>query len=205
MKATVDKNTCIGCGLCASDCPEVFSMNDDLRAGKDGEARRANPLVPHEREGHVAVADYLEIGGANGAAADDVLHPPVVGAAALLPGRIPGGTSSGDGPRRRRRSSRSPPHRVGRFRPAARWSACSPRPCPGSRRRSCRPRCRRRASVPRDRGVLPAPGRRSESCSTSPGCRGGSTSSTRGRFWTGTRCSTPTSRGCCTWTARSFP
>jgi ferredoxin len=29
MKATVDKNTCIGCGLCASDCPDVFSMNDD--------------------------------------------------------------------------------------------------------------------------------------------------------------------------------
>ena len=29
MKAAVDKNTCIGCGLCAADCPEVFSMNDD--------------------------------------------------------------------------------------------------------------------------------------------------------------------------------
>jgi ferredoxin len=29
MKATVDKSLCIGCGLCASDCPAVFAMNDD--------------------------------------------------------------------------------------------------------------------------------------------------------------------------------
>ena len=32
MKAIVDKNTCIGCGLCASDCPAVFSMIDDTIA-----------------------------------------------------------------------------------------------------------------------------------------------------------------------------
>lgn len=25
----VDKNTCIGCGACASICPEVFEMGDD--------------------------------------------------------------------------------------------------------------------------------------------------------------------------------
>ena len=29
MKAKVDENTCIGCGLCESTCPEVFKMNDD--------------------------------------------------------------------------------------------------------------------------------------------------------------------------------
>ena len=29
MKAHVDKDTCIGCGLCTSICPEVFSMDDD--------------------------------------------------------------------------------------------------------------------------------------------------------------------------------
>lgn len=29
MKAVVDKETCIGCGLCPSICPEVFSMDDD--------------------------------------------------------------------------------------------------------------------------------------------------------------------------------
>lgn len=26
---TVDQDACIGCGACASICPDVFSMNDD--------------------------------------------------------------------------------------------------------------------------------------------------------------------------------
>jgi len=29
MKARVDQDTCIGCGLCPSMCPEVFDMKDD--------------------------------------------------------------------------------------------------------------------------------------------------------------------------------
>lgn len=29
MKAVVDKDLCIGCELCASICPEVFTMDDD--------------------------------------------------------------------------------------------------------------------------------------------------------------------------------
>lgn len=32
MKAHVDKDTCIGCGVCPSVCPEVFQMDDDGKA-----------------------------------------------------------------------------------------------------------------------------------------------------------------------------
>jgi len=35
----VNKETCIGCGACASVCPDVFEMNDDgkanIKAGAD--------------------------------------------------------------------------------------------------------------------------------------------------------------------------
>ena len=29
MRAKVDKDACVGCGLCEGICPEVFKMNDD--------------------------------------------------------------------------------------------------------------------------------------------------------------------------------
>ena len=32
MKATIDREGCISCGLCTSTCPEVFRMADDGRA-----------------------------------------------------------------------------------------------------------------------------------------------------------------------------
>ena len=34
MKAIVDEETCIGCGLCAETCPEVFEMVDDKARAK---------------------------------------------------------------------------------------------------------------------------------------------------------------------------
>jgi len=42
MKTNVDKELCIGCGLCESICPDVYEMNDD-----DKSEVKVNP-VPSE-------------------------------------------------------------------------------------------------------------------------------------------------------------
>ncbi|MGL4800300.1 MAG: ferredoxin [Cellulosilyticaceae bacterium] len=44
MKAIVNQDVCIGCGLCAATCPEVFSMGDD------GLAKAINDDIPDEHE-----------------------------------------------------------------------------------------------------------------------------------------------------------
>jgi ferredoxin len=36
--ATVDKDTCIGCGACVSICPDGFEMGNDGKAQVKGEA-----------------------------------------------------------------------------------------------------------------------------------------------------------------------
>ncbi len=53
MKATVDQAACIGCGLCANDCPEVFEMNADkaivkgpVPAGKEDACKNAAANCP---------------------------------------------------------------------------------------------------------------------------------------------------------------
>lgn len=45
MKAHIDRDGCISCGLCASICPKVFRMNDD-----DGLAEVIADEVPEEFE-----------------------------------------------------------------------------------------------------------------------------------------------------------
>jgi len=37
MRVKVDDETCIGCGLCAETCPEVFEMVDDKAHAKSDE------------------------------------------------------------------------------------------------------------------------------------------------------------------------
>ena len=46
MKTYVDQDTCIGCGLCTSTCPEVYEMNDD------GKAVAVSEEVPADHEDH---------------------------------------------------------------------------------------------------------------------------------------------------------
>ena len=36
MKATVDKDTCTGCGLCVDTCPDVFEIDGDIASVKVG-------------------------------------------------------------------------------------------------------------------------------------------------------------------------
>ncbi len=48
MKAVVDRNGCIGCGLCAELCPEVFEILDDGLAEATTQPTRSNIHKAHE-------------------------------------------------------------------------------------------------------------------------------------------------------------
>jgi len=34
MKVSVDKELCVGCGLCSDSCPDVFEMKDNIAVFK---------------------------------------------------------------------------------------------------------------------------------------------------------------------------
>lgn len=42
MKAVVDKDGCISCGLCVSTCPEVFTFDEDGLAEANGKLEDDN-------------------------------------------------------------------------------------------------------------------------------------------------------------------
>ena len=53
MKATIDRDGCISCGLCAETCPEVFRMGDDGKAEvyQDPVPARAEDKAVEAQEG----------------------------------------------------------------------------------------------------------------------------------------------------------
>lgn len=49
MKGFVDKDICIGCGVCPTVCPEIFEMDDDELA-KASEDEIADNLVESAKD-----------------------------------------------------------------------------------------------------------------------------------------------------------
>jgi ferredoxin len=45
MKAAVDKDLCMGCGVCVDLCPEVFEMDEDNKAEV-----KATPVPPEAED-----------------------------------------------------------------------------------------------------------------------------------------------------------
>lgn len=56
MKATVDKDLCIGCGLCVEVCPEVFEMGDDNKA-----QAKVNPVPSNAESSCREAADQCPV------------------------------------------------------------------------------------------------------------------------------------------------
>ena len=49
MKGSVDKDTCVGCGLCPTICSEIFEMDDDGKA-KASQNEIADKLVESAKD-----------------------------------------------------------------------------------------------------------------------------------------------------------
>ena len=50
MKATIDRDGCVSCGLCAEICPQVFAIDDDGRAKVIAQPQRGNVHEAREAE-----------------------------------------------------------------------------------------------------------------------------------------------------------
>ncbi|NLV44267.1 MAG: ferredoxin [Candidatus Hydrogenedentes bacterium] len=55
MKAVVNENTCIGCGLCEESCPAVFEMDGSVAKVK------ADPVPPDQEESCRQTADLCPV------------------------------------------------------------------------------------------------------------------------------------------------
>ncbi len=62
MKAVVNKDGCISCGLCVSTCPEVFSFDEDGIAEANGQLTDADFASAESARNAcpVAVIDIVE-------------------------------------------------------------------------------------------------------------------------------------------------
>ena len=60
MKYHVNDN-CIGCGLCESTCPEVFSMNDDVAVAIEGDVPATALATAAEAKESCAVGAIEEV------------------------------------------------------------------------------------------------------------------------------------------------
>ncbi len=56
MKATLEREGCIGCGLCTEICPEVFRLAEDNLAEVYGAVTSQNAADAHEAEHSCPVA-----------------------------------------------------------------------------------------------------------------------------------------------------